>query len=323
MPLVALAPVVIAIALLLIWFAAQQLHFPAFNAIAHNVPAVGGLILRAFLYAIDWAVYQAEQAVNDAVGAIKGLIWTPVHWLETHVGMVVDSFYRVGLALERITRYTIPQLAASLLATINADLSRMAGYVNAQVGGVYTWAQGQFNGVYHYVGTEIALADGYAQQLFTAAQAYAAAGIQADAKYAAGLFTEAITYTDAQTSALTKWVEGEIGAVTTWTGGEISALSRTLAADYAQAITYAGALAAPIALDLARLKAECTDNLCANLGGLANVLGALAGDLGLAGLILLAGEMAHDPKGTATAVREVASPVATAAAGAMRAAAGF
>ena len=323
MPLVALPVVVIAVAFLLIWFAGSQLHLPAFQALAHNVPVVGELLLKGFTYAIDWAIAQAKAAVDGAVNGVLGLIQLPVKWYESHVDLVINSFYRTGLGFARLISHTIP----SAMSTV---LSITAGEIN----GVYTWAEGQFTGVYRYVNTEISLAEGYAQklfaageaysqQLFAAAQAYTAAGLAADAKYAQGLYQNAIGYIDTQIGATQKWVEGEIGQVTTWTGQEINALSTTLTAEFAASIAYAQALAAPIALDLARLKADCTDNLCANLGGLANVLGALAGDLGLAGLVALAGEMAHDPKGTATTVRQIFGGTATAAGDAMKAAAGF
>jgi hypothetical protein len=254
---------------------------------------------------------------------LLGLISAPIHWIQSHFDILTQGLFGAYQAIFRLATYTLPRMIGQALTTARGwvnDAEHLAAYGLANLA---SWASAQFTAVYRYVNTEITLAEGYTVRLVQQAENYAAAGIAADAKYAENLFTTSIGYTDSQVKALEGWVTGEIGAVTTWTGTQITALDHYITAELSTVLTYAQALVVPVELDLARLKAECTDNLCSNLGSLANVLGALAGDLGLAGVIALAGEMAHDPKGTARAVDSVLSPVVDAASSVMRSATGF
>lgn len=322
MPVVALPLVLVAAVLFCVWFAAYQLHITALQGIADQGGTVGELLLKWFLHGVDWAVRQAENTVRDAASGLIGLFSIPIHWLQSHFDTLANGLFGAYTAILRLSTVTVPHLIGQALSVARGWVNTAEQLAAANLAQAYHWAAGQFTAVYRYVNTEITLAENYTGHLFAQAEAYAAAGIEADARYAQGLFTTAIGYTDAEIKSLSGWVTGELGQVTTWAGTEITSLQGYISAIQTQTLAWTTALVGPIALDLANLKAECTDGLCANLGGLANVVESLAGGLGIAALIAFAAEAAADPVGTADATARVLAPVAAGAASGYSALAG-
>lgn len=323
MPIVALPLAVVGIAMLIVWFAGQQLHIIPFQGIAHFGGTVGGWMLNWAKAGIEWAIKQAIEIVRSSVNAVLGLITLPIHWLQSHFDDITNGLFNAVIAINTLRSVILPRAISQALATAHAWVAGAENYAVGLARDVTHWAQAQFASVYDYINHEVAVAENYTGHLVSQAEAFTAAEVTAAEHYATGLYQTAIGYTDTEIRTVTGWVTGEIGQVTTWAGNRIDTLQAWTVGALAGAGTYALSVATAVEADLDALKRDCTDNLCSNLGPLANVIKSLEGDLGLLGVIALAGEFARDPKGTATAVADAFKPVADAATSAVRAAAGF
>lgn len=314
MPIVAVGAAALAIVLLLILLAGERMYITPFQGIGNAGGTVGGLILKWFASGISWAINAATDEIKAGIRGVEGIMLWPAYWAAAHTEALTQAIHRGYLVSRRILVEGIPGAMSMVLGTARTWLIQAEQAIGARIDSVVSWASSQFTAVYRYVNTEISLAEGYTQHLVAQAEAYAAAGIAADAKYAEGLFSSAIGYTDAQVKALDGWVTGEIGNVTAWTGSQITALQKYIAATQGQTIAWTQALVGAVAVDLANLKFECTDNLCSNLGNSANWLKGLSSGVGIAGLFALVGAAAADPEGTADLLDSVLGPISHGAA---------
>lgn len=314
MPIVAIGGAALAIVLILILLAGERLYITPFQGIGNAGGTVGGLILKWFASGISWAVNAALDEIKAGVRGIEGIMLWPAHWAHAHVGAITGTLYKAYAVSRHIMVDIVPGAMSMVLGTARTWVINAEQALGARIDSVVSWASSQFNAVYHYVNAEISLAEGYTQHLVAQAEAYAAAGIAADAKYAEGLFTTAIGYTDAQIKALDGWVTGELGQTQAWAAGQITALQKYIAATQGQTIAWTQALVGAVAVDLANLKFECTDNLCANLGDAAKWLNALSSPLGIAALFAMVAEAAADPIGTAQVLDATLGPLAQGAA---------
>lgn len=314
MPIVAIPLILVALVLLVVWFAAYQLHITALNGIAHFGGTVGALVLRAFVAGIEWAIRAAENEIKDGVKYLESLFSIPIHWLQSHFDQLWSGIYAAYNAIWRLGSVVLPHMIGQALATARGWVDQAEAYTTSQIHQLASWVSGQFTAVYHYVNAEISLAEGYTLSLVKAEETYIAQGLAADARYAQGLYETAIGYTDAQVKALEGWVTGEVGTVTAWAGHEITSLQQWISSIQVSTLAYITALVGPIALDIAKIDPECAGSLCENLSGLSNLVKDLAGAAGIAALIAFAAEAAADPVGTADTVDVVLGPVARAAA---------
>lgn len=322
MPLVAIPLIAVALVVLIIWFAGYQLHLKAFQGIADQGGTVGGLLLRWFLSGIQRAIDGSIDWVREQISPLISLFTVPIHWIQTHIDDLTTGLFNLYQSVFRLATYTVPHLIGNAMGVARGWVAQAEALATSQVTQVYHWAAGQFAGVYQYVNAEISLAEGYTRQLVAQAEAYAAAGIHADAVYAEQLYQQSIGYTNTAIHGVEGWVTGEVGTLTKWTDGQITALQKWIEANQAAVTTWTQALVGAVAVDLANLKLECTDNLCENLGGAANWLKSLSGPLGIAAFYALVAEAAADPVGTATLVDDTLGPLAAGAADGFRALAG-
>lgn len=322
MPIVVIPLAAAAAVFLVLYFAGEILHITPFQGISHFGGTVGGLILRWFANGIQWAIDQSLGDIKAGIRGIEGIIIWPAYWAKTHTDAITNRLYQGYLVDRRIMSTIIP-------GAVNASLGTARGWVNQaealaanESNSVLSWAGKQFTTVYADIAAAQAAEAKYAAGLFNSAENYTRAGLAAESAFAQELFNSAITYTDSQVHGVESWVTGEIATVTGWAGGEITALQKYITAIGAAASAFTIARVAVVESELDTLERECTDNLCSGVGGLASLLNALAGDLGIAGLIALATEAARDPKGTASLIEGAFGPVAREGASIMRAACG-
>lgn len=339
-----LVPIVVALVAVILLYAFYQLFHPILDGLANNVPTVGGLIARALDAALVWAYQTVLGWVRGAIRPIISFILAPVFWVEQHIAEITNTLNALMLAQAYGFHQLLPREIGAALNEAHGWVVGAENYTTQAVGQLRGWTQQELTALQRYTTAGLAADAQYATSLFHAAEQYTAQGLAAESAYvqqAIGsleAFTEhglaqGIAYTQQLVGEANKFTESlvgsavgtidtDLGNITHWVQGQVGSLATAIAASQAVSIAFAKAEVGTVEADLGRLKAECTDNLCSGLGGLGSLFNALAGGLGIAGLIALAAEFAKDPHGAAATVENVFGATAREAANIMRDAVG-
>lgn len=323
MPLLAaLGDILVAFAAALLLYAAYQLFHNFLVALVARIPIVGGELARL----TDVILYDMEQAAatwaRDSVKTLVAVILTPIHWVESLINGIYGAIHTLYGALSLLRYVTIPTLINGVVSTAHTWFGQAMTYAGQLFAQAQTYTLTLFNRAITFTQTEVAQAEAYTARLYQAETLYVDHEIQLTQQYAAQLFSQAITFTDKSVGDLESWTASSLGALGATLTGDITALSKWITATLPAVYAYVDTGVGVVEADLARLKTECTDNLCSNLGGLANLVNSLGGDLGLAGLLGLAAEAVRDPAGTGHAINDLFGSTARAAADVMRATVG-
>lgn len=345
MPVVApIAGIMVALAVALLFWAIYSLFRPMITSLVSNIPLIGETLSQTVDGLITWAWQHIDIWARIGLTDLIALIATPLHWTATMLGDLTDGLADVLSVLSYLRYVVIPR-------EIRAALSIAAGWVHdgenfalglyhqatdyaaSLVGSLQRWTQSAlsslasyalslFHQAIDYATSAVTAAQQYALGLYHAAISFTQAGIAGAENYAQTLFTQAITYTGAQITDVENWVQARLSALQTWTGAEILSLSQAIALARADAFAFTRAQVATVEDELGRLKRDCTDNLCSNLGSLANMFGSLTSILDDAALVAIAADFAHDPGGAAHRMQAELGPFTEDMIGYLRDAAG-
>lgn len=314
----ALGDIVIAFAALLLLWAAYQLFHNFLSALVSRIPLVGGELARLTDVILFDMEQGAAQWARDSVKTLVSLVLAPIHWVESLINGIYGAIQSLYGAVSILRYVTIPSLINGVLSTAHTWFSQSLTYAGTLFAQAQQYSLSLFNRAVTFTQTEVAQAEDYTARLYQAETLYVDHEIQVTQQYAGQLFNSAITYTSKGLTDLENWTAAGLGALGATLTGDISALSKWITAEIPLVTSYVDARVGVVEADLARLKSECTDNLCNNLGSLANLVSALGGDLGLAGLLALAAEAVRDPAGTGHLINDVFGGAARAAADVMR-----
>lgn len=323
MPIIAaLGDIVIAFVALLLLYAAYQLFHNFLSSLVSRIPIIGGELARL----TDAILYDMEQAAatwaRDSVKALVSVILAPIHWIEQLINGIYGAIHELYGALSILRYVTIPALIQGVTATARTWFTQAEGYASNLFAQAQNYTLTLYNRAVSFTQTEVAQAESYASRLYLDSVTYTDHEIALTQAYAGQLYSQSIAFTSKGLSDLEHWTATSLGALGGTLTGDITALQKWITGTLPLVYTYVNTSVGAVEADLARLKTECTDNLCTNLSPLASLLGALGGDLGLAGLIALAAEAARDPAGTGRLINETFGSTARAAAGVMRATVG-
>jgi len=322
-PLIAaLGDIVLAFCAALFLWCAYQLFHNFLVALVNRIPLVGhqlALLTDVILHDMEQAAYTWAK---DTVKALVAVILAPIHWIESLINYIYGSIHALYSALSILRYITVPTLISSALSVAHGWVSDAETYAGQLFSRAQTYTLELYNRAISFTQAEVQQAEAYTATLYTDAITYTDHEIQLAEAYTSQLFTTATTYTAKGISDLEQWTAAGLGSLGASLTGDITALSKWITATLPAVYAYVDTSVGVVESDLARLKTDCTDNLCSGLGGLAGLLNALGGDLGLAGLLALAAEAARDPVGTGHLVEELFGSAARAGADVMRAAAG-
>lgn len=342
--LAALPELVAALVLFLLLWAARALFGGMLSSLASRIPLLGRVLESAIGAVIADIVVYAENLAQTAIDKAEGLILGPVFWLEHILADIWDTFDVIRQVLAYITG-TLIGLAVNIAVTEARALIAIAVRdLENLINQIYRIEQAEFAQVYAtlaavehtltaYIQAEIAAAEAYTVRLVDAETAYVAevasslehqitAAIDTETAFVEAEFKAAVDYTVATAAAIDTTITTDVSAITTWVSEQI--LSLTGAIDLVQAASVAFTLASVKAVetDLGNLKAECTDNLCSGVGGLASLLNSIFETAALGSLVAYAAWMGTDPRSAGHATAEVLGPVAGGAVDAAHAALG-
>lgn len=326
-----LADIAIWLAALLVVLAAYALYEGLLKGLVGRVPLIGGVLSSVLSFVITDAVSWTLTQFKSAIGSLAGLFMTPVHWLASLYASIIVRLYNLATAAAHITNVLLPDLESSLTLLITNDIhaaesyaltlttdaesyalaldQQVYSYISAQLSQVYTFVDTQIAATDQFVVTGLSGAEAYALQLYHDAITYTQAGLTSAEGYAASLVTGAIDYTTSAVTGLDTSITADLGQLTSWVESQLTALQQYIAASVAGALATALAATQVVADDLQALKTDCTDNLCDNLGPLADLLSALSSLWGIGALVALGAEFATDPGGAARDVQDVLGDV--------------
>jgi hypothetical protein len=324
MPIVlALGDILIAVAAALLLWAAYQLFHDLIASLLARIPLIGGEL--ALL--TDFVIFAMEQAAmrwaKDSVKALVAIVLAPVHWIESIIAQVQNAFTQVYNTLHFLRYVVLPTLINNALSTAWGWFQQSRAFASALFAQADAYAAQLYNASIGFTRNEIALTQQYAAGLYQDGINFTRSEIALTQHYADTLYQDGIAFTRASVATVENWAASSIAAVDTALTADITALDKYIATALPAVYAYVGTAVGAVEADLTRLKTECTDNLCSNLSPLANLVNSLGGELGLAGIFALAGQLAHDPRGGAGTVVQLFSGVANDAAGMARSAAGF
>lgn len=319
----ALGDIVIAFAALLLLYAAYQLFHNFLFALVARIPLIGGELARLTDVILFDMERGAAQWARDSVKTLVSIILTPIHWVESLINGIYGAIQSLYGAVSILRYVTIPTLINGVLSTAHTWFSQSLSYAGTLFAQAQAYSLSLFNRAITFTQTEVAQAEDYTARLYQAETLYVDHEIQVTQQYAGALFNSAITYTSKGLTDLENWTAAGLGALGTTLTGDITALSKWITAEIPMVTSYVDARVGAVEADLGRLKAECTDNLCNNLGSLANLFNLLTSAWTVAGFVALIGEALHDPHGVAgeldkvvgAPMRAVASTVTGQAAG--------
>lgn len=314
-----LAVVIVAVVALILLYAYYQLLHPLMQGIASRGGPLGGAIGTVIDAILSYAYHTAFGWARQAVYGIIALIIAPVLWIEQHVWMVIDVFRSITAAIAWTQTYLIPSTAADILSTVRGWVTQATDYAASLTRGLAAWTASQLTALQHDLTAGLAAESAYIQSTTGALAGDLAAGLAAESAYAQHLAAEGVAYTQAAVADLGITVTGDLTRVTSWVQSQVTALDAYIALTGAQTLALTLDAVGTVEGDLGRLKAECTDNLCANLGPLASAISAFEGAAGITALIAFIGAAVGDPRGTGDVMAEVIAPVAIGAADLLRA----
>jgi hypothetical protein len=342
--LAALPEVVVALVLVLILWAARSLFGGMLSSMASRIPFLGSVLATAIDAVIGDSVTAAESLARSGIAAVEGWILGPVFWFEHILADIWDTFDVLRQVVAYITG-TLIQLAVNIAVTeARALIARAVAQLEALINSVYTITQVEFRQVYAtlnavertleaYIAAEFAAAEAYTTRAIEAETAYVNAiehalqseitsAITAETAFVEAEFKAAIDYTASTAAAIETTIITDTSAITAWVSEQI--LSLTGAIDLVQAASVAFTIASVKAVetDLGNLKADCTDNLCSGVGGLASLLNQIFDTAALGALVAYAAWMGTDPQGAGHATADVLGPIAGGAVDAAHAAIG-
>lgn len=333
------ALIIALVGMILLWGLALLLK-SVLQSLANHVPVIGGALSGAIGAIIDQAVTLGKDAASAVIHDAVGLLLAPVYWIEQHIAGVINFFTSLTAAIRYIIHTLIPELSASLGASILTAYHDAITYTQTVIHLVYAALAYDVAALESSITATAAMLEHYALALMTDAELYTAAAISAETTfvlstantlereietalttetaYAQALYHDSITYTQTLVTTAETALTTDISNVIDWVGQEVTGLDAAIAASAAGVIALTLDAVQTVESDLGKLKSECTDNLCSGLSDLASLFNALTGDLGLAALFALAGEFAADPRRAAADVQSTLGPVAQGAAGAVR-----
>lgn len=329
----ALGDIVLALAAVLLLWAAYELLRPPLVSLAARVPLIGGQLSGVIDAVITDSYFWAVANLKATCHFLVGLIMTPVHW----VANLIDGFLQLIQDLQAAVSYlryvVIPHTVASLWASVQSlggqiqhyayslyqsaisytqfAVGALQQYVVAGLQQVDQYAYALYQDSVTFTSTEVGVAEHYAADLAAAGQAYTTAAVGTAEQYAGALFGQAISYVGVQVTDLEQWTTATLAQDMAWVDGRITALDQYIAANLTQVYAYIGTAVGVVEADLGNLKTGCTDNLCGGLGDLATLANLLDSGGILAAILALATAAATDAKGTGDALADVAVPVAT------------
>lgn len=317
MPAVAeLAPELIAavalVAILAVYFLVEALQGIAKAVGMPNWPLVGGALYGAIGHIVTW--------VGDALGWLWqhanpiNMLLASTHWilqqLSNFTGLVVVGIYE---AVNRITTVAIPgaiNLAEGVARTLYTDATAFATAVGHSV---VVYAEGLYHDAVTTIDDAVTVIDATIAGVESRIAGAVAGAVTAATAAALGLVQSLQGWVTQELGALHTTIDGEIQTVTEGIGTQIGDAIHTVEQDLAPGIAAAAAVGAAAAAAFKTWEQDCGDNLCNNLSGYANTIGAILGVISDGALIALIAGAVADPQGTADFItNDIATPAADA-----------
>lgn len=270
--LAALPVAVVAIVAVMFLYAARQLWYPLLQAIAQEIPVVGGYVAGAIEHVISAIAHGVSGWVNHSVGALATLIWAPLNTVATLYEDLQGFAASSANALRRIVTVVIPGQVIGLQQSILVWASIAMAHADQEVNNVIVWTQA-------LVGVAISHTDalGNAIVSWTAGQLAAlsitlSTAVSNIVAWTQALVAGAIAHADAVGANVVAWASSQMAALAgTFERGIASEAQRATTAEAATAATAAAAVAV-VATDVAQWRQKCGDPLCNNLNGFGNLL---------------------------------------------------
>lgn len=331
----AMPEMLMALAIVLIIWAARALFGGLLSSFANRMPIIGTVIASVFDGIINDIEVAAADTADRWLPAILGFILGPVYWVEHLIGDGLDVLQGLGNQIAYVATVMIPLAYNTALTAARALVDRAVADLESLVNQVYNIVQGEFGQVYktlaqvesaleHYVQAEAAALQTEITAAITAETAYVTssiaaveteltAAITAETAYVEAAVASSVAYTEAIAASLTGEIQAEGSAITAWVLGEVGSLTNAI--DLVQTATVAVALTAAKAVeaDLQNLKDECTDNLCSGLSDAASLVNGLLDAGFIAALLGYTAYCAADPAAAGHDTAAVLVPVATGA----------
>jgi hypothetical protein len=293
------------------------------------------LLFRGLLQSMVSRIPLLGHALSAVIGLVladtESWIMTPVHWIAGLFERVGLQLYNLATALVHLAQSVIPQLRLELINLINQEVTGAENYaltldqqlyndLTGSLAQVYAYISTEVQGVDNYVISEIRGVDGYIQSEISTLTAWVTAqdaqlltyvqqGLAADQAYADALYHDAITYAQSAVVALDGTITADLTGLQDWVTTQLTSLQTYITGLLALAYAYTDTRVATVEADLQALKTDCTDNLCANLTPLANLLSDLGSLWDIAAIIAFAAAMATDPAGAAGQLRSAVGDV--------------
>lgn len=317
MPLVVapLAAVILALVALLLIYAFYQIFHPLLQGLGQAGGTVGGFLARAadavlsdaYSFAMSWA----HRAVHDIVG----FILAPVYWVEQHIRALTDTLAAVMFVQQWTNSVFVPRQITGALGIANGWVHQAEQLASSEFAAADSYALTLYHDAIDFTSAGLARVTGYAQTLYQDSVGFTEAQIAATDRYALSLYHDAVTFTQSAVAGAEAYTTASLTGVENWVTGQVTALDRYIATVLPAAYAYTNTAVATVEADLTRLKVDCTDNLCTNLGSLANLFNALSGAVSATLFIEMIGEVMRDPHGAAAALDRAVGAPARAVAG--------
>jgi hypothetical protein len=314
MPLVAdIAPELIAavalVAVLAVYFMVEALEAIARAVGMPNWPLIGGALYGAIAHVATWVgeslawLWQNANPINMFLATTHWISQQLSNWTNAAITGVVG-------AAERLATVTIPamgsfavQTAYNLYADAKALITTAEQFAVLTAYNLYADAKLLVNDAVTAIDVTIAGVEAKVAALGgTFAAAIAAASL--------GLVQSLQGWVAQELGTLHTTIDGEIQAATEGISTQIGDVVQTVEGDLAPAIAAAAAVGAAAATAFKTWEQDCGDNLCNNLSGYANTIGAILGVITDGALIALLVEAVTNPQGVVDfVVSDIVDPV--------------
>lgn len=329
--LAALLPeVMVAVALLLLLYAADTFFAKPLTAILSQIPIIGAAAARAVASGVAWVISVADDWARWSVGAVVELVHVPVLVVVNVITGIVSTIETIGAYLPRLEgaiRDTIGNVSArvgSILAAVQSvALSVVA--VASQAASTAATVAGIIAGtIPHAIAAAVAAAEAFTRSLvgsvetvlrdlLHAAQAAMAAAVAAETAVRAAADGDLLRLIQGQAAVLTAALAEGIGTLRGELHGQVGALEREIEGLHSivDPIVAAAPIAAIAAIEteIDLMRRTCVDPICGVMTPQLGVLEALLDGAMLLSVIALAGEAIRDPEGTAAATAGVIGTV--------------
>jgi hypothetical protein len=312
-----LAPELVAalalVAVLAVYFMVEALEAIARAVGVPNWPIIGGALYGAIAHVATWVgdslawLWQHANPIN--------LFLATTHWtiqqFSNYIGLGMQG---ITEAASRLATVAIPGaintaegLARDLYADASAYSTYIAGRVNALIAGVQSQIVSTATAIEATISSDIAAVEGRISGAVSGAVAAATAAALGRVQSLQGWVTQEL-------GALHTTIDGEIQAAQQGIGAQIGDAVQTVEQDLAPGIAAAAAAAAAAATAFKTWEQDCGNNLCNNLSGFANTIGAILGIVSDGALVALVAEAVTNPEGLAEfIVNDIAEPATDAA----------